>query len=127
MARNLMVSAGPEGDQLVVIDHQDLRHGPKGYDIASLLHDSCRLSHGARARLERAGGAPCSSVTYHRLVVQRMLKIVGTFHAFARRGAPQYLPMVPQALDSALLHLEELPELGAIAARLREALAPSSS
>ncbi|HVS15962.1 MAG TPA: phosphotransferase [Thermoanaerobaculia bacterium] len=115
MARNLMV----HNDSLVVIDHQDLRAGPAGYDLASLFYDSCRLDPGARRSLELGAGPACRGERYHRLVVQRMLKIVGTFHAFARRGAPQYLPMVPEALAHALDHLGALPGLDELAQALR--------
>jgi N-acetylmuramate 1-kinase len=122
MARNLMVQ-GAGNDALVVIDHQDLRLGPDGYDLASLFYDSCRLRPEDRRTLELRAGGACASDRYHRIVVQRMLKIVGTFHAFARRGAPQYLPMVPQALAHALAHLEALPEVAELVEPLRRALA----
>ncbi|HVS62961.1 MAG TPA: phosphotransferase [Thermoanaerobaculia bacterium] len=122
MSRNLMVVGRPPDAELVVLDHQDLRLGPRGYDLASLLNDSCALSLRQAARLEASCVEPGGTDHYHRLVVQRALKIVGTFHAFAARGVARYLPMVPRALETALDHLAALPERADLAAELRRQL-----
>ena len=123
MSRNLMVTGPPDEEELVVIDHQDLRLGPRGYDFASLLHDSCALSLEQTRRFETRGGERTRSDGYHRLVVQRTFKIVGTFHAFASRGAPRYLPLVPRALATGLEHLAALPGLADLAGDLKRQLA----
>jgi hypothetical protein len=119
MCRNLMVVGASPHEELVVLDHQDLRLGPRSYDLASLLHDSCILAPAQIDQLEERWTEICASSAYHRLVVQRTLKIVGTFHAFAERGEPLYLPMVPRALADALHHLARLPGLADLALELR--------
>jgi aminoglycoside/choline kinase family phosphotransferase len=110
MARNLLVREGKDGDDLVVIDHQDLRLGPPRYDVASLLHDSSRLVDRQIARFERALLSDAERETHARVCVQRLFKIVGTFHAFAARGHPRHLPRVPAALRAAVQKLATLPE-----------------
>lgn len=116
MARNLLVRESDSGDELLVIDHQDLRLGPSGYDIASLLHDSSRLLDEQIARFEQDLVVDSQRDTYTRVCVQRLFKIVGTFHAFAARGHGRHLSRVPAALRAAVLKLGTLPE-GSSAAR----------
>jgi aminoglycoside/choline kinase family phosphotransferase len=118
MARNLVPRPRPRpaasGDEaaLVVLDHQDLRLGPPGYDLASLLNDSlfppAELEEGWLARVLPPGEAP--RLAYHRAAAQRTLKAVGTFAAFARRGSDRHLPLIPPTLERALYHLGRLPE-----------------
>jgi N-acetylmuramate 1-kinase len=121
MARNLVPLAGAlSPDALGVLDHQDLRLGPAAYDLASLLNDSLFPPPAVEERLlELALGAGAPRLDYHRAAAQRTLKAVGTFAAFASRGNPKHLPLIPQTLTRSLEHLERLPEGGEIAPRLR--------
>ncbi len=124
MARNLVPLAARD---VVVLDHQDLRLGPPSYDVASLLNDSLFPPPAAEeALLERAGLAHGEGrLSYRRAAVQRGLKAVGTFAAFAARGAPRHLPLVAPTGARALRHLAALPERrllpAAFLARLGEA------
>lgn len=108
MARNLIPL---EDGELAVIDFQDLRLGPPAYDTASLLNDTLfapdEVERDLVGRLEARGIALQS---YRRAVVQRTLKAVGTFVAFARRGDPRHLPLVGPSLERAARHLSVLPE-----------------
>jgi len=81
MARNLV----PLGDGAVaVLDFQDLRLGPAAYDFAALLNDSFfAAAETERAVLAERGPAGSDRHDYRRAVVQRGLKAVGTFVAFA--------------------------------------------
>jgi hypothetical protein len=109
MARNLVPVAGLE---VAVLDHQDLRLGPPTYDVASLLNDSLFPPPAAEEKLlEHAGlaqGEPRQR--YRRAAVQRGLKAVGTFAAFAARGAPRHLPLIAPTGARVLRHLGALPE-----------------
>lgn len=107
MARNLMRE--PDG-RLVVLDHQDLRLAPHGYDLASLCFDSSPLEHEAADRWLEGQVESCDLEGVWRCAAQRALKIVGTFVGFARAGRPRYLPMVPRALATAATMLSRLPE-----------------
>jgi hypothetical protein len=109
MARNLV----PRDGKLVVLDHQDLRLAPLHYDLASLFFDSQPLAGESRLALwHEALGPTADRLLAGRVVVQRMLKIVGTFRAFALRGEGRYLPLIPDALETALVQLAQLPECG---------------
>jgi len=120
MARNLALpNAAPES--LVVLDHQDLRLGPTGYDVSSLLNDSL-LSPEPIARRLVDGLDP---ELYHRAAAQRGLKIVGTFLAFAERGSRRYLDLVRPSYERALDHLARLPELSGGTTWLAETWSPS--
>lgn len=106
MARNL-VPVAPEG--VAVLDFQDLRLGPRGYDLASLLNDSLFASDELEARVlatwpQLAGGGE----PYRLAVAQRSLKAVGTYLAFARRGKRRHLPLVEPTLERALRQLARL-------------------
>lgn len=116
MARNLLID---RKGRLAVLDHQDLRLAPAVYDLASLLNDSLFAS----VRLERELvpsrlPAGCTLTDYHRVAVQRTLKAIGTFVAFARAGAHRHLPLVAPTLAAALRHLRALPEEAALNALL---------
>lgn len=116
MARNLML---PGGDELVVLDHQDLRLGPPWYDLASLLNDSVYADPAREAAaLDQARVARPERETYHRAAAQRALKIVGTFAAFAQRGVTRHLPLVAPSLRAARRHLLRLPETATVLHRL---------
>lgn len=125
MVRNLVPrrrGGGRRAAELVVLDHQDLRLGPPGYDLASLLNDSLfpppEVEEVVLARALPPGEAPRAA--YHQAAVQRTLKAVGTFAAFAARGSHRHLPLIPPTLTRALHHLARLPDGGPLAARLRE-------
>lgn len=98
-ARNLMVARG----ELVVIDFQDARMGPRAYDLVSLLGDSyVRHSTGFVAEMrdyfeERTGVSIRDS--YDVVALQRNLKALGTFgFQIARRGNRVYAPYVGPTL-----------------------------
>lgn len=109
MARNLLLPtrSGP----LVVIDHQDLRLGPRFYDLASLMNDSLFPPHPLAADLlaELLQGDD-DRLSYHRAAAQRTLKAAGTFAAFAQKGDDRHLGLIPPTLTRTLHHLEQLPE-----------------
>ena len=109
MARNLVPHSTPP--KLGVLDHQDLRVGPSFYDLASLLNDSLFPPPEVESSLI-AISIPDDSgmLAYHRAAVQRTIKVVGTFEAFARRGNPSRLHLIPPTLGKALYHLGRTPE-----------------
>ncbi len=126
MARNLI----PQGDGPIgVLDFQDLRFGPPGYDLASLFHDSLFASETLEQEL--AAYAPRARSRQeedrHRVTAQRCLKAAGTFAAFALRGAKRHLPLLAPTLEHAWKALGELPEGRSVVAhiglRWRSALA----
>lgn len=108
MLRNLLAL---DDGRVAVIDHQDLRLGPAAYDLASLLNDSVSLPEGSIRPILELVLKEEQMPVYQRCVVQRCLKIVGTFHRFAERGEVRYLPMVPGALRRALEALSTLHEV----------------
>lgn len=122
MARNLVPLAD---GRLAVLDHQDLRLGPPGYDWASLLNDSLFAPAAVEAAVlgiaERVG---LERDSYHGAAVQRGFKAIGTFIAFARRGSDRHLSLVRPTLERALEHLAALPRHGALAAALGRVLEP---
>jgi aminoglycoside/choline kinase family phosphotransferase len=123
MARNLVPLATPH--ELGVLDHQDLRQGPSFYDLASLLNDSLfpplELES---ALLDRCISNEGEKLAYHRAALQRTVKVVGTFEAFARSGNPTRRPLIPPALSRALYHLEMVPEGQDLAPRISELWRP---
>lgn len=126
MVRNLMPLPA---ERVVVLDHQDLRLGPPFYDLASLLNDTVFPPAAAEeALLARAlsgdgpsPGAPMNRERYHRAAAQRTLKAVGTYAAFARRGANRHVPLIAPTLERFLEHLARLPEGDRLAGDLRRA------
>ena len=106
MVRNLMRL--PNEPDVGVLDHQDLRMGPKGYDFASLACDSVSCTHELRAEIAQL--ATVTDADFDRLIVQRTFKIVGTFCSFARRGFRRYLGMVPTTVETGAAALGRLPE-----------------
>jgi aminoglycoside/choline kinase family phosphotransferase len=115
MARNLV----PQGGAVAVLDHQDLRLGPPGYDLASLLNDSFFPTADAEAELlALARLSNEERLTYHRSALQRTLKAIGTFAAFAKRGSDRHLPLIPPTLERARRQLAEVPEMAATVAAL---------
>jgi len=113
MARNLVPL--PEAPALAVIDHQDLRMGPKAYDVAALLNDSLYPPPDVEIRISASLlGSSGEILDYHRAASQRTLKAVGTFVAFARRGDSRHTGLIRPTLECARRHLLELPEMAAL-------------
>jgi hypothetical protein len=54
--------------------------------------------------------------------VQRSLKAVGTYLAFARRGKLRHLPLVAPTLERALRFFPDLPETAGLGVAVVEAL-----
>ncbi|HEV7515622.1 MAG TPA: phosphotransferase, partial [Thermoanaerobaculia bacterium] len=129
MARNLMPLPGVSsagGPSVAVLDHQDLRLGPPAYDLASLLNDTLfPTPEVEEALLAQAAPTPAERLRYHRAAAQRTLKAVGTYAAFARRGAARHLPLIPRTLGRCLGHLERLPESAPLAPRLAHRWRPA--
>jgi aminoglycoside/choline kinase family phosphotransferase len=124
MARNLMPLPG--ASQVAVLDHQDLRLGPPFYDLASLLNDTVFPPPEAEeALLARALPSPVDRVRYHRAAAQRTLKAVGTYAAFARRGADRHLPLIGPTLSRSLGHLALVPESAALVVDLGRVWGPA--
>lgn len=122
MARNLVPMGARD---VAVLDHQDLRLGPPGYDVASLLNDSLFPPPEVEARLlARATGSAQAGPGYLRAVAQRALKAVGTFAAFAERGSERHLPLIGPTLARAAAALARLPETAPSYARLAPRLTP---
>jgi aminoglycoside/choline kinase family phosphotransferase len=102
MPRNLIPCDGG----VAVLDHQDLRLGPRFYDLASLLNDSLfppaeferACLHYAQLTVEDV----VADVAYRMAVVQRSLKAVGTYAAFAAQGATRHVRLIAPTLDRAL-------------------------
>ncbi|HEU4887524.1 MAG TPA: phosphotransferase [Thermoanaerobaculia bacterium] len=106
-------------DSIYLIDYQDLRMGPDTYDVASLLRDRGvarilgddteldLLGHYA----EVTGAAGDVRRRYFETLLQRSIKILGTFSAQPiLRGRMHYLDFIPATLDSIRRCVEELPE-----------------
>jgi aminoglycoside/choline kinase family phosphotransferase len=129
MARNLMplpAAGAATGPALGVLDHQDLRLGPPAYDLASLLNDTLfPTPEVEEALLAQAAPGADERLRYHRAAAQRTLKAVGTYAAFARRGATRHLPLIPRTLGRCLDHLRRLPEAAALAPGLAERWGPT--
>lgn len=106
-SRNLMLVE----EELVVIDFQDARFGPRCYDLASLLADSYvelspELVEKMKERFSRAVDADLSA-EYDVVALQRNLKALGTFgFQIARRGNEVYHPYVPHTLGLVRANLE---------------------
>jgi aminoglycoside/choline kinase family phosphotransferase len=128
MARNLMPVLPLAAGRVAVLDHQDLRLGPPAYDLASLLNDTLFPPPDLEERLvEAALPGTANRLRYHRAAAQRTLKAVGTYAAFARRGADRHLPLIAPTLRRFLHHFGRTPEGSGLASdlemRWREALA----
>lgn len=125
MARNLVPVDGHRA--LAVIDHQDLRLGPPAYDLACLFNDSLYPHQQLVDQLlnESAAAGGIDRDLYRRCVVQRTLKIVGTFVSFARQGSKRYLNLVAPSLEACLGHLELLPEGEPLVGDLRRLWQPA--
>ncbi|MGZ5475023.1 MAG: aminoglycoside phosphotransferase family protein [Thermoanaerobaculia bacterium] len=108
---------------LYLIDYQDLRLGPDTYDLASLLRDRgvARLI-GDRTEIElvddyaqRSNAPPGVRRRYFETLLQRSIKILGTFARQAIvRARMHYLEFIPPTLESVSRCLQELPEFSAL-------------
>jgi aminoglycoside/choline kinase family phosphotransferase len=120
MARNLV----PLPDDLAVLDHQDLRLGPKAYDLASLLNDSlfppAELERRIFEHWSRTNDADW--LDYRLAVVQRSFKAVGTYAFFASRGQTRHVPLIRPTLERALAAMAELPAGGSLSRAWRPRL-----
>jgi len=121
MVRNLIPMAG----ELGVLDHQDLRLGPRAYDLASLLNDSLFPDPALEIALldEMCDGGPDapSLEEYHRAAAQRTLKALGTFARAGAAGSARHQALIAPTLERALGCLARVPEtaplVGALARR----------
>lgn len=108
---------------LYLLDYQDLRLGPDTYDLASLLRDRGvgRLI-GEASELDlieyyagRSGADPGMRRRYFETLLQRSIKILGTFAKQPIvRGRLHYLDFIPPTLEAIRRSLDELPEFAAI-------------
>ena len=106
-------------DALFLIDYQDLRMGPDTYDMASLLRDR-GVGRIIRNETElelvdyyarRSGAAGPVRHRYFETLLQRSIKILGTFAKQPiARGRMHYLDFIPPTMESIRRCLEELPE-----------------
>jgi N-acetylmuramate 1-kinase len=106
-------------DVVYLIDYQDLRMGPDTYDLASLLRDRgvARIigEDEELALLEhyrdRIGADDGIRRRYFETLLQRSIKILGTFSAQPiLRARMHYLDFIPATLESIGRCIEELPE-----------------
>ena len=108
---------------LYLIDYQDLRQGPDTYDLASLLRDRGvariigdedeleLLAH----YVELTGAASGVRHRYFETLLQRSIKILGTFSKQPIvRGRMHYLEFIPATLESIRRCLDELPGYAAL-------------
>ncbi len=109
---------------LYLIDYQDLRLGPDTYDLASLLRDrGVARMMGEKTEMElvgyyarRAGAPEGVRRRYFEALLQRSIKILGTFaRQPIARGRLHYLEFIPPTLESSRRCLDELPEFAALA------------
>ena len=116
-ARNLMMRDG----EMFIIDHQDARMGPAGYDVASLLSDPyTTLSQEVVIDLierfiEMKAGSklPLPDIGEFRaelelMTVQRMLKAIGTYASQAAAGNSMYIPYIEPARERAVAAMKAL-------------------
>ncbi len=131
-SRNLIL----RGDELLMVDFQDARLGPRNYDLASLLYDSyILLGEEFRAELLRyylrrlralTGESPDEegfSRAFRCAALQRNLKAVGTFASMrVRKATDRYLRYIPHTASCIRQHLGLLPEMEPLAKALEPAL-----
>jgi aminoglycoside/choline kinase family phosphotransferase len=86
--------------------------GPDTYDLASLLRDrGVARVLGRETEMELVGYYGCPKQRYFETLLQRSIKILGTFaKQVIVRGRTHYLDFIPPALESIGRCLEELPE-----------------
>jgi aminoglycoside/choline kinase family phosphotransferase len=108
-ARNLLVVSGDSGAGLAVIDFQDMRRGPRAYDLASLAWDPyVSLPDSLVGDLvETWRPEDVASGDWHAEVAlaagQRLLKAAGSYAYLAReRGLPRFRRWLEPALRRAM-------------------------
>jgi N-acetylmuramate 1-kinase len=108
-------------DMIYLIDYQDLRMGPDTYDIASLLRDrgvARIIGEETELKLladyaDQIGAGDDIRHRYFETLLQRSIKILGTFSAQPiLRARMHYLDFIPATLESIRRCIEELPEYG---------------
>lgn len=117
MVRNLVPR--DDSETVRILDHQDLRLGPRTYDLASLVSDSLFPPDSAKRLLLATALDDHDLLAYHRAGLQRTLKAIGTFMMFAERGNPRHMPLVGPTLARSLEHMAQVPELATVANELR--------
>lgn len=112
--RNLMVTRRGGRASLVIIDHQDTRRAPRGYDLASLLFDSYGAYTPAQRRaLVRPLAVDLDAPDFRRVALQRALKALGTFgYQTGTLGRARYAPAIPLTLAHAREHLGRIDPAG---------------
>ena len=128
-ARNLMMHSG----EMFIIDHQDARMGPASYDLASLLGDPYTALDSDIAgsmvehflELKSRSATPLDDADVFRaefelMVVQRMLKAIGTYASQAAAGNMVYIAYINPALDRALAAMKKLRRFDATRSLLEE-------
>ncbi len=122
-------------DQLYMIDYQDMRSGPDTYDLASLLRDRgiCEQLGEENEQMlvdyyrQQAGGDIQLQTRYLESLLQRSIKIIGTFAKQAIvRARKHYLGYIPPTLESVRFCLDRLPEFEEIATLLPMTYKPYS-
>jgi N-acetylmuramate 1-kinase len=129
-ANNLFAS----GEQIGVIDFQDLRRGPDSYDLASLLWERTTLdwmseeiaaSVVERFAARRGLEAAALAARLRRVLLQRAWKVCGTFaRAVAQGRGAAYLRHLPPELALVRRMLSDSPADRAFAAVLEPRCAP---
>lgn len=116
MVRNLVPL---ETGEIAVLDHQDLRRAPYGYDYVSLMNDSLFPPHELADSLRRQLQPELDPIAYGTLASQRTLKAAGTYARAAVQGNPTHVRLIEATLARLADHLEQLEEPGEIASRVR--------
>ncbi len=112
MLRNLVPMTG---DSLAVIDHQDLRLAPFGYDFASLVNDSVFPAPAVVKDLRRKWLPELGEDDYHWLAAQRTLKAAGTYAWAWSTGNTNHEGLILPTLRRWSNHLEALEGAGGMA------------
>ncbi len=107
MVRNLVPMA--DGN-IGVIDHQDLRLAPMGYDFVSLMNDSLFPPHQVVDSIQKESLPKLGRAAYSALGAQRTLKAVGSYARAATQGNPSHQRLIVPTLHRFVDHLEALPE-----------------
>ena len=114
---------------LAMVDIQDARRGPLGYDLASLVYDAyvdldeglaSRLIERYRAALPDSPGPAGFEAALTLIASQRLIKALGTFgYQAAVLGRRRYLEAVPRTLARLSRLLPRSPLTDSVAQRLR--------
>ncbi len=115
-SRNLMVKK----DELIVIDFQDARQGPRQYDLASLVDDCYfKLEASSKDELKKYYYDQSGSnesyeeflLNYDLVAIQRLFKAIGSFSFIHEsRGDVRYLKYIGYAFENMRIKLMGLPE-----------------